>query len=331
MSQSIEIHSKTLKSEPISWADLVANDPVFGEEVYENKEDVPNHCDSPVYKHETTPEPNKEEKTEQNRTREEIEHDSEEYDEDPTIKEEEEEYDSEETASESMSSKNNPKSISPIVHHVAKIEYPRTSLYAYTSYDLLSHMNDFTVGQSKVQVADDSFITVNFRGKRCMIETPIATAVFGIKAYKNPGSKIIKHSLHISLGTNGSEEMEEFKNLLYKLDEWAKAKNKEIGKHANDIYWSPIRKSSNKDMKPPSLRIKIPCYNKKANIDIYTTKQKCIKSPSIDLVKRLVPHRTQVKCIIAINPIWRAGKKYGISYKLLKLKITEEAKNILFR
>lgn len=210
-------------------------------------------------------------------------------------------------------------------------------VYAYRPDELLEHMDDFTVGERRVEFAAeemDSFITVNYKGRRCLIETPIATAVFGIKGYKTPGSKTQKYSLHISLGHGNVGDMEDFRLLLHKLDDWASAQYKwatDLDDKTGHTYWSPIRKGGAKSKKPMSLRIKIPCYQQRCNIDLYSAKGKCFKNPSIDQVRSMLPHKTQVRCIMAVNPIWTAGKKYGISYKLLKVKVVEEARNVEFR
>lgn len=219
------------------------------------------------------------------------------------------------------------KNVSLDSSDITEEEEPNETVYAYKSDELLANVEDFQICESKVQVADDSFIHVNFRGKRCIIETPIAVAVFGIKSYHNPGSKVLKQSLQLSLGSNGSKEMEDFRKLLYKIDEWAKPNKFQ----EHDVYTSAIRSSKKHKKKPPALRIKIPSFGNKTTLDLIDSCGKLIRNPSPSLLKRLIPHGTQVKCIIAVNPLWRANKKYGISYKLMKLKIKEPAQNVQFR
>lgn len=319
---------------PVSWADLVANEPVSDTEVCNN---------SPVYNRDPiVPE------TECNHFLEEESDDTADLNSESTssdkplltqkqmvqlnLARDEKEVDKEDTPAV----QNRPYAIqssSP----VEPLEPVNAPVYAYRPDELLDHMDDFTVGERRVEFAAeemDSFITVNYKGRRCLIETPIATAVFGIKGYKTPGSKTQKYSLHISLGHGNVSDMEDFRHLLHKLDDWAAAQYKwatNLDDKSGHTYWSPIRRGGSKSKKPMSLRIKIPCYHQRCNIDLYSARGKCIKNPSIDQVRSMLPHKTQVRCIMAVNPIWTAGKKYGISYKLLKVKVVEEAKNVEFR
>lgn len=204
--------------------------------------------------------------------------------------------------------------------------------YALTPYDLIWHMDEFDTGSNQVQIADDSYIPVTFRGKRCIFETPACFTVFGIKGYKNPGSRTQKFSIHLSLGADGTEEMEQFKTLLFKMDDWAMQTYKEkYNCQLEDVYWSPVRRSLKKKKKPPVLRVKVPCTGKNAGIDLYTANGTRIREPSLEVMRKHIPHHTSAKCILAINPIWKANHKYGISYRLLKIKVQQEAEDVVFR
>ena len=71
--------------------------------------------------------------------------------------------------------------------------------------------------------------------------------------------------------------------------------------------------------RPPSLSLKVPCYQGQwQNLEIYNTKQELLfpsdneNETPIDLI----PKKSQVACVIQCGGIWTTGKAWGVSWKL---------------
>ena len=192
---------------------------------------------------------------------------------------------------------------------------------AYFPFEILESMEDLKVGQRESR-NNDFFFPVTYAGQRCRIQTPVLLVMFGLTSHNNPESEKAptpKYSLHLSLKAV-NEEIKIFNTLLHKMDEFAKEYR--LG---NEIYWSSLRPAMD-PKKSDLLRLKIPLTNnkKKLIIDVIDTKGRVHTLPTIQHFKELVKHGCKAKCIIEVNPIWYAGKKYGISYRILKIAIVKD-------
>ena len=201
--------------------------------------------------------------------------------------------------------------------------------YSNTCGDLIRNMDWFSVGKWVEVRPDDCFMPVMYKGKRCIFETPYSSCLFGLETYRNPDSHIRKYSLNFCLRTDGRTEMEDLVLFLNKLDEFTQANQS----HANDVYNSSVQ--IQKRNKSATLRVKIPSYKNQLNIKIILeqshTETVELQYPTVDEFNEYVRFNTKVSLMLLINNIWRAGGKYGISFKLLKMKIYNDYEDVDFR
>jgi hypothetical protein len=197
--------------------------------------------------------------------------------------------------------------------------------YAYTSEDILRNMNDFTVALPWTYIRkNDGFLPVLFKEKRCIIETPVSICLFGLEKYQNPDSRIVKWSLNFSVKTDGNKEMEQFVLAISQLDKFAQ----QFKVNEKDKFQTSFQ--TQRRNKTPTMRIKIPSYKKQLNIKLFIDKDE-IDFPSIEEFQTYVRFDTRVSLILMINNIWLAANRYGLSYKLLKVRIHDDPTDVQFR
>ena len=80
----------------------------------------------------------------------------------------------------------------------------------------------------------------------------------------------------------------------------------------------------------PSMKLKIPYWEGKFNIELYDTKSKPIFLPTKDGCEgpqgdktpvEVVPSRSYVKGLIACNGLWMAGGRFGVTWKLVQAQV----------
>lgn len=209
---------------------------------------------------------------------------------------------------------------------------PESKHVAYLPMDILTNLDELKIGK-RVDREKDYFFPVTFKGKVCHIETPKMLFMFDLKPYRTAGCKYDKYSIHLSLREICREAPEghnvtNFKYMLENVDLFAM---QDMLDEVNN-YWSAIRPNYKNEKKPPTLTIKVPSDNKRLRITIVSEDGKEIYYPTIDQFRALFKHRNEVKCIIEMNPIWYANKRFGISYKLIKIQLAEAGRrSIQFR
>lgn len=200
---------------------------------------------------------------------------------------------------------------------------------SHTPSELIHDMKYFKVGKWVDVRKNDSYLPVLFNGKRCIFETPVSSCPFGLETYSNPDSHIRKYSINLSLRTDGRPEMEDLMLFLTKLD--AFTRQNKVDKKDNFLSCIQHQKRN----KVPVLRLKLPSWKSQLNIKVVLdqTKEDTVELeyPTAEEFGKLVNFSTKISCMILINNIWRAGGKYGISFKLLKVRIMEDAEDVEFR
>jgi hypothetical protein len=200
--------------------------------------------------------------------------------------------------------------------------------YGYTGEDLLRSMEDFSVALPWIVIRkNDAYLPVLFKEKKCILETPVSVCLFGLETYQNPDRHIKKYSINFSVKTEGNKEMEQFVLAINQLDKFVQQYQVlEKEKFQPSIQIQRRNKS-------PTMRIKIPSFKKQLNIAIEPPDPIVdeIKFPSIDEFNAYVRFDTRVNLILMVNNIWRAAGKYGISYKLTRVKVHEDPTDIQFR
>jgi hypothetical protein len=97
--------------------------------------------------------------------------------------------------------------------------------------------------------------------------------------------------------------------------------SREIIQHAYSasIKFSNIKGTKKPDLtKPPSIRVKVPCYNGKWGIEIYDTKSNRIFPCDNDNMTPMdfIPKKSNIAAILQCGGLWAVAGKWGIIWKL---------------
>lgn len=214
---------------------------------------------------------------------------------------------------------------------------------AYLPLDILMNISELRYGKrvDRGGPNKDFFFPVTFKGKTCHIETPKCLYMFKLDKYHDPdGGNFDKYSISLSLreicreAENG-HNVTNFKYLLDNLDIFAMQGNFSDPRFK---FTSSIMPSKKDIHKPPILRVKVPSDAKRLKISIVKEDGKEYYYPLISEFEEMFKHRNEVKCILEISNIWYAGgkqdvdpnkskpKKFGISYKLIKIQLADNGR-----
>lgn len=190
-------------------------------------------------------------------------------------------------------------------------------------FEVIESIEDFKVGDRHDR-NNDCYFPVTYQERRCNIQTPTLYVMFGLSSHKNPGESIQKYSLHFSLKPI-DQEVATFHKMLDCMDQFAA----EYKLFDDAEYCSSVRLVEDKTKKSDLFRCKIPttANGNKLIIDIIDANKKVWALPTIAEFKKLVKHHTKVKCIIEVNPIWYAGKKFGLTYRIMKMQLCPNHNN----
>jgi hypothetical protein len=104
---------------------------------------------------------------------------------------------------------------------------------------------------------------------------------------------------------------------------WGETMSREVIKH---MLFPMLKYSKNKDTKkidmtrPPSIRVKVPCYEGKWNCEVYDTKMNLLFPSEDESLTPLdfVPKLSNVACVIQCTGVWIGGKGWGLTWKLVQ-------------
>jgi hypothetical protein len=208
----------------------------------------------------------------------------------------------------------------------------------HTVKTCLDYLEDFKISP-RVKEHTNYYFPVLFRGLKCQIHVPVMMELFGLLNYKDPsrnGSSTEnkpKYSIHLCMD-DSTNEIYNFHCLIDYLDKIAQQhisslSEQDLGFKFNDkrfhqfSFYSALRENRKDKSKPLGLRIKVPCQDNLMGCDLYNGEE--LLSKDLETFQKYVKHGTYMKCIIEVNPIWygtyTGDNKYGISYKLIALRI----------
>lgn len=207
----------------------------------------------------------------------------------------------------------------------------------HSTEQCLNHLEDFHI-EGRVKEHINYYYPVLFKGLKCQIQFPLMTELFGLYSYKDPKLKKDdqipdKYSIHLCMD-DSTDEIYKFHCLMDYLDMMAKRhintlKEEDLGFKFNSKefrsfeFFSPLRQNRKDKSKPLSLRIKVPCHEDVITAQLYNGEE--LLPQDLNTFQKFVTQFCKVKGIIEVNPIWygtyTGEYKYGISYKLIALKI----------
>lgn len=176
---------------------------------------------------------------------------------------------------------------------------------------------------------EDSYLPVLYRGVRLYIQSYKMMMVYGLTPYIRKSDKQLKYCIHFSLKPTNND-IKLFATFFRNMDQWAST----YRIHNNHTYWSAIKEGDREDpdTKSDNIIFKVNTTHKKLLMDLTDLDGNVHTLPTAEEFKKICPPKCWVQVIIETNPIWFAGKKFGISYRILKLKVCEiPKKSVEFR
>ena len=104
---------------------------------------------------------------------------------------------------------------------------------------------------------------------------------------------------------------------------WGEEMSREVCKHSffPFLKYQYLKGTKKIDTtKSPSIRAKVPCYDGKWAIELYDTSDKLIFPSDNDRVTPpdFVPKLSQVACVLQCGGIWKGGKGWGVTWKVIQ-------------
>jgi len=104
---------------------------------------------------------------------------------------------------------------------------------------------------------------------------------------------------------------------------WGEEMSREVCKHSffPFLKYQYLKGTKKVDhSKSPSIRAKVPCYDGKWAIELYDTSDKLIFPSDNDRVTPpdFVPKLSQVACVLQCGGIWKGGKGWGVTWKVIQ-------------
>lgn len=145
------------------------------------------------------------------------------------------------------------------------------------------------------------------------IQTPWLKNVFGVSQYTNSNDRV-SYSLSFELRER-EPEIAAFREFLDKLDNWFKEQFKK--EDIKGEYFSSIRPSK-KPQYPDTLRTKLKVRRGAFECDLMENNIRV--QFGTDNAKDKIKHGDRCRMVLQLMPVWSAGGKVGISWKVTSIQ-----------
>lgn len=155
------------------------------------------------------------------------------------------------------------------------------------------------------------------------LQTPTMPLAFDLNEYTYPGTDKVNYSITVSLDPtiNGVPALEKLLKNIDACTQATYAEETKSCKFHHSVYVPKNSKFYN------SIRLKMVSNSERFKCTIMVNNKKV--SDKISDVKKLLTKGTKGKLLIQLNPIWKVGDKFGVSYQLLGIDV--EKINVSFR
>lgn len=212
--------------------------------------------------------------------------------------------------------------------------------------ELITQYNDFepstiSYGAPRTNARGGKNIKIlNDKKNSLILSTPLILC-WGVQKMVDEESGRVSYSLNIQFpnekyGTEATldfyEKMKQFESkVLDDAVEYCKEwfGKQKMSREVAEALFSPMLKYP-KDKntgeldysRPPTMRIKIPYWEGKFNVELYDINKNCIFNPDTELgttsFETLIPKSSNIIAALQCNGIWFVGGKFGVSWKLVQ-------------
>ena len=165
--------------------------------------------------------------------------------------------------------------------------------------------------------------------KKVTLQTPDMSAPFGLSSFTDDNTGVTKHSLDVSFkGGEEDQKIKEFQNAMEAFDkkmieygvehskEWfGKAMKADV---VEALYRPIVKPAKDPEKYAPTIKFKVPSKDDTFMVDAYDDQKQ-----KFDL-NNFAPG-SKMKAIIECSSIWFVNKQFGVSWRLLQVKVNKRS------
>lgn len=166
-----------------------------------------------------------------------------------------------------------------------------------------------------------------YNGKPLVFQISNLNAPYGLNENVNDNGDV-KLSLVLSLNSDPDDDVSKLMNSLDRkamqefyinCGKWCNRTVKSFD--TVESLYSPIVKPSKDEKYPPTFKVQIPSKNGKVECDVYDADRNKVNDPL-----SLNWKGAKMSAIVQCNGLWIIGNKFGITFRVVQLKIAPRAK-----
>jgi hypothetical protein len=192
-------------------------------------------------------------------------------------------------------------------------------------------VNDVSFDDVKKNTMGGKVVYLKYKGQsKIVIQTPKLSAPFGISTFTDDNTGVTKHSLDVSFkGVDDDAKIKLFNDKLHAMDthfinEGVKNSKEWFGKAmkydvVEALYRPIVKQSKDPEKYAPTMKFKIPSKDDRLIVEAFDDARN-----SFDLAN-FAPG-SKVQAIIECSSIWFVNKQFGITWKLLQVKVSKPEK-----
>lgn len=154
-----------------------------------------------------------------------------------------------------------------------------------------------------------------------LLQTTVLTLPFDMNAYKYPGQESEKFSINVTVDPLNNET-KSLDSVIKNVDQNVQLFIKELNQidETKLTYFSPLKVPDNPKYLP-SLRCKMVSNTTRFKFNFFINN--VVRTPTIELMREKLIKGAKVELILRLNPIWKMGVKYGVSYQIMGLNLLD--------
>jgi hypothetical protein len=196
------------------------------------------------------------------------------------------------------------------------------------------NIDHVTFSDMKMLDNGGKIVYVSYNRGPFYMQTPAMTVPFGLSKWDNDGKAVAKYSLDLSFkGMSDTPALSSFFNCLNALDaklvdtgfdkqqSWFKGKRYNSRDIVEALYTPIIKYAKDKhtgektEMYPPTIKVTVPQKDGAFTCDVFDASRRPVNLNAIDT------KGSSVTAIVQCTGIWFAGGKFGLSWKVVQMKI----------
>ena len=206
-------------------------------------------------------------------------------------------------------------------------------------------INNVTFSDLKMLDNGGKIVYVSYNRAPLIMQTPAMSAPFGMSVWDNDGKAVPKYTLDLSFkGMDASPGLQSFYAVLEQLDgrlvddgfanqgSWFKGKKYGSREIVEALYTPMIKHAKDRetgertDKYPPTFKAGVPFRDNGFTCDVFNDRKQAIT----DLAENLTQTKgAKVTAIVQCTGIWFAGGKFGVSWRVVQMKLVPNTTSLV--